>query len=80
MECGHVANGIDRFGHPLCIICIGIDNGSTTVVSTLPNLSNRKATCGDCGKVVDSSLGLVFFEHRPKRETDTYYCGCCGWD
>lgn len=23
---------------------------------------------------------LAFFEHRPDKERDLYYCGCAGWD
>lgn len=26
-----------------------------------------------------SSFDLPFFEHRPDREYDDYYCGCWGW-
>ncbi len=43
--------------------------------------SNRQANC--CyGKhaIVDSSPELPFFESRPNFETDTYYCGCYGFD
>jgi hypothetical protein len=27
-----------------------------------------------------SSWKLPFFEHRPDRETDSYYCGCWGFE
>jgi len=89
-----------------------------------PDLTDRVATCSNCGKMALSAFGLPFFEYRgpgsreatemcrcgslanahtpealakaeasgyprtckefrpnPKgRLTDSYYCGCCGWD
>lgn len=81
MKCGHVANGIDKMGNPVCLICISdlkeakiIDN------SPLPDLTGRQAKCLDCGKIVESSLGLVFFDYRPKHAFDSFYCGCKGWE
>lgn len=49
-----------------------------------PSLDGRKAICtqhkGGDSKPVASSWTLPFFEYRPERETDSYYCGCWGWD
>jgi hypothetical protein len=34
-----------------------------------------------CGCIVDSdSETLPFFEHRPNKDFDKFYCGCHGWD
>jgi len=27
-----------------------------------------------------SRWGLPFFEHRPDKDEDAFYCGCWGWD
>lgn len=44
-------------------------------------LEGRVATCcyGNHAEV-DSDYDLPFFQYRPGRSTDTYYCGCEGWD
>ncbi len=80
MKCGHVANGEDRFGKPICLICIHNDKNANLPSDSLPDLTDRQAICLECGKIVQSSFGLVFFEHRPIKDTDTFYCGCEGWE
>ena len=43
------------------------------------DLTNRKAKCADCTKVVDSNESLAFFEFQgegSRRASD--YCGNCG--
>lgn len=79
MKCGHAAQGTDKGGNPVCVICIGLDDGAK-VVAEEPNLEGRKASCPYCHKQVDSSTNLPFFEHLPNRGWDVYYCGCRGWD
>lgn len=80
MKCGHVAQGEDGDGNPVCIICIGIKEGAREVDPHPPELKGRMAECTDCGKTVESSYDLPFFAHYPDREKDSYYCGCWGWD
>ncbi len=78
MKCGHAANARDEKGNPCCVICFGMP-GWNEVDSNPPNLEGRLARCG-CGRTVPSNLNLPFFEHRPDKATDSYYCGCKGWD
>ena len=75
MACGHVANAVTYDGKPCCVIC-----GCYTVALTECDLAGRKAKCSCCGKVVDSKESLPFFEYRPEKEYDSFYCGCWGWD
>ncbi len=90
MACGHVAQGVNGNGDPVCVVCFGIREGAT-IVAEKPSLEGRRAYCsyatgrdGESPKVhsegVPSSWDLPFFSYRPERETDTYYCGCWGWD
>lgn len=74
MKCGHTANAETFSGQPCCVIC-----GCTEIVER-PSLKGRKAKCAYCGKIKDSDYNLPFFEYRPDREYDSYYCGCGGWD
>ena len=32
------------------------------------------------GKERESSIELPFFEYKPDKEYDKFYCGCGGWD
>jgi hypothetical protein len=51
------------------------------IAAAPPDLEGRVAVCGyGCGHQRPSSLDLAFFQSRPERETDSYYCGCRGWD
>lgn len=79
MKCGHVAQGEDENGNPVCVVCIGIKEGATEVAENQPDLKNRKAECAYCGRKRDSDLSLPFFEYTPEYEYDKYYCGCKGW-
>lgn len=80
MKCGHTAQGVKN-GKPVCAICIGIKEGAETPDEKQINLENRTAKCcyGNHGHK-PSNLNLPFFEHRPTKDTDEYYCGCHGWD
>lgn len=74
MKCGHIANATCN-GKPYCVIC---DCDET--VTGMPVLEGRMASCSHCGKVVPSSEDLPFFSYRPNCNTDSYYCGCYGWE
>jgi len=61
---------------PSCVVHDCIE-----VAESVPDLAGRKASCGlGCGHERPSSLDLAFFEYRPAKATDSYYCGCRGWD
>lgn len=84
MKCGHTANATytDENGEvkPCCAICLGTNKGATEIVEKKANLKGRIATCICCHKEKASDYGLPFFEHNKKYKTDSYYCGCKGWD
>lgn len=84
MKCGHVAVAVDDKGKPVCPICVGIVKGAEEEETKLPDLTGRKAVCNQCKHrpptKVDSKFSLAFFEYRPENETDSFYCGCWGWD
>jgi hypothetical protein len=59
------------------------------VADERPSLEGRTMRCtyatGRDGKghqpaTVPSRWGAAFFEYRPDKATDRYYCGCWGWD
>lgn len=75
MKCGHSPNGKDAVtGNPVCVIC-GCDE-----VTDDPYLSNREAKCLLCNERQPSDTNLPFFEYKPNREYDGFYCGCRGYD
>jgi len=84
LKCGHTASATttDKDGNtiPCCGCHFGLngDDGITPVDA--PNLEGRKARCAYCWHEVVSDLELAFFEYRPQKEFDCYYCGCRGWD
>lgn len=80
MKCGHAANAVDRGGKPCCVICVGIHSGAEEIDDNPPSLTERMAECPYCSRKRASSADLAFFEHRPNRVTDSFYCGCRGWD
>lgn len=83
MKCGHRANAKNmETGLPVCAICIGIGSGGDVVDDSPPDMTNRMATCSYGCKTPPrpSTDNLAFFEHRPDKDTDVYYCGCYGWD
>jgi len=79
MACGHVANGKNALGDPVCLIDIGIDPGAQVVVGQ-PDLTGRRARCGVDHGEVDSSFDLAFFEYRGEGSpAATRSCGNCGY-
>ncbi len=82
MKCGHTANAHTQSGKPCCVICWGLSENreALEVYEEPPELGGREAECADCGKKKPSALKLPFFKHDPKRPTDSFYCGCRGWD
>jgi hypothetical protein len=79
MGCGHAANARTADGKACCAICFGLHPEAGVVVAQ-PDLSERRARCAYCRKVVPSATSLPFFEYRPEMEFDGYYDGCRGWD
>ena len=84
MKCGHIANSykiVKDKKIPGCVICNCFE-----VTESKPSLEGRKARCRECGKLADSNWNLPFFRYGGKNKTDglawtdTYYCGCHGWD
>ena len=80
MKCGHIGYAKDKDGNPCCAICAGSTPDAFIVEDNQPNLAGRKARCLYCGSLKDSSPDLPFFEYRPDRKFDGYYCGCKGWN
>jgi len=78
MACGHTAQSKDEDGNPVCVICAGITPDARREAAK-PDLEGREAKC-TCGKTVPSEVGLAFFKHQEDLETDSFYCGCRGWD
>lgn len=78
MGCGHAANATHN-GQPCCVICFGIHKGASTIAET-PDLNGRTAKCASCKNSRPSNVNLAFFEWRPTKAEDLYYCGCQGWD
>lgn len=80
MKCGHSANATTGDGKPVCVICLGVNPGAETIDDSPPSLKDRIARCQTCGRETESNYSLPFFELRMDKETDSYYCGCRGWD
>lgn len=82
MKCGHTSNAVNGRGDPVCIICLGIVSGADEVDENPPDFAGRVASCSYCRREQPSSnfRKLAFFEYRPSYKTDSYYCGCRGWD
>jgi len=88
MKCGHTANAVIKSSagveidppKPICIICHGIMEGADIIDLTPPPLNGRKARCNYCENQTDSDLNLPFFKYEPQLLTDSYYCGCRGWN
>ena len=89
MKCGHSVNAqqlkLDGSWIPCCAICNCVEQAK------VPDLTGRRSKCvyygnkynrqGDkCSSEEDSDLSLPFFEYKPKKSYDEYYCGCKGWD
>ncbi len=79
MACGHVAQGTDADGRPVCVICTGLTPAARQIVDS-PDLKGRIAQCCYCGHEEASSLALPFFQYCPDKPNDMFYCGCRGWD
>lgn len=78
MKCGHIANAFTHDDKPACAICL-----CTDVVRECrgkDGLDGREMVCPYCMKKEPSSWGAPFFEYRPNKDTDSFYCGCRGWD
>lgn len=83
MSCGHIAQSMDSSGNPTCIICFPNPKSiivKRKLINMTDGLEGRKAKCAWCNKKTDSRWDLAFFEYKPDKEYDEYYCGCGGWD
>ena len=82
MKCGHVANSYlctdDGEYKPACAICTCTEVEKD--VEDSYGLEGRTAKCCYCNKPTESSWKLPFFEYKPDKPNDRYYCGCYGWD
>ena len=71
--CGTKLMGIDEKGNPACPICIGINKDS----GKIKNIKTPKyAYCIYCKAKQKNNGGLAFYNAN----TNTFYCGCFGWD
>lgn len=88
MACGHAANAKRTASKgvkhdpplPCCAIC-----DCAEIAAIQPDLSGRIARCSYYGRKCKSEQPsvpgkLAFFEHRPAKDFDVFYCGCFGWD
>jgi hypothetical protein len=81
MACGCSAQGVmvdKETGNkiPCCVV-----HDCTIPAENQPDLTGRKAVCTYSGhRPVDSKFKLAYFVYTPEKETDSYYCGCYGWD
>jgi hypothetical protein len=83
MACGHTSNAHDENGDPVCIMCLGTHNGARVPVKECngnEGLKGRRAKCAYGDSITDSRWSLPFFQYRPDKEYDEYYCGCMGWN
>lgn len=82
MKCGHRDTAFTKSGKPCCVICNSPDAliVDREIINDTDGLEGRQACCEWCGKRTTSRWSLPFFEYRPDKETDSYYCGCGGWD
>lgn len=79
MMCGHAANGVSN-NAPCCVICCNIVDGWNIPNTANTALEGRKAQCAYCNRTRESDPNMAFFEFRKNKPTDSYYCGCRGWD
>lgn len=84
MACGHIAQAVDgKTGEPGCVFCFPSPKSmivERVIENMTDGLEGRKAKCAWCNKKTDSRWDLPFFEYKPDKEYDEYYCGCGGWD
>lgn len=55
MKCGHSAQGVDRDGNPVCVICAGLDKRAYEIAE-IPDLSGRRARCHYYGKPIKKGM------------------------
>ena len=75
MKCGHIAQGYNQKGEPICIIC-----DCSEIDNEKPDLTGRMAYCTECSSCTQSDWNLAFFKYNENLGYDEYYCGCHGWD
>lgn len=80
MKCGCRASA-EFDGKPCCPV--HFPSPESVTVAETPNLEGRKARCAYfsvCKSEEPSSIDLWFFEHKPGKDFDLYYCSCRGSD
>ena len=71
--CGQAMMARDKNGNPACITCFGLSpDNSVPIEVEAPDV----AKCIYCKATRKVSPDLPFYDSR----TNTYYCGCRGWD
>ena len=76
MQCGHAAQAREQNGNPVCVICVGIDTKARQIETVRPRLEGRTARCS-CGKEVESSSDLPFFEYAGEGSYKSRICRVC---
>ena len=56
MKCGHSAQGIDKDGNPVCVICAGLTPDAYIIAENPPDLTGRKARCHYYGKPIKKGM------------------------
>ena len=76
--CGQKMQAIDQDGKPACTTCIGLHKDSGIPIEIEVDIENAK--CCYCKKIATKSSfdldNLPFYDST----TNTYYCGCRGWE
>lgn len=80
MKCGHADNGFDKKTGKRCCVMCGCFDIEQEIKTGSEGLEGRTAVCTYCHETRPSSWYLPLFEFRPKKDQDSFYCGCRGWD
>ena len=78
LECGCAENCRIRHKDYNGLGCI--EHGPKPPLAEQPDLTGRVAICFPSCPTAPSDTCLPFFKYRAGRESDSYYCGCMGWD
>lgn len=78
MKCGHSSEGAydTKTGNPVCVTCVGFTPLAEEVDESPPDISGRRSRCTMCGREVDSSFNLPFFEYCGPGSYDASMCKC----
>ena len=73
LTCGCAAYARNEQGQECCTL-----HANTEFMEV--DLTGRIAKCDMCSNTQKSSENLAFFKYKPNSNTDSYYCGCWGWN